>query len=629
MAHRTTRVSHLARTLFGGDADAQSDCDLLGRFVANSDQAAFAVLASRHAGMVLGVCRRALSRAGDAEDACQAVFLLLAQKAARVRWRSSVAGWLYTAARRVARNARLSAERRARREARVAVPEAIAPADTMTGRELTAMLDDELDRLPPRYRDPLVLCCLEGLTQDEAAERLNVPVETLRTRIKRGRKRLAAALTARGCDLGVALLAVAASATGAMAARLGKAIQAAGAGSPSPAASALARGVVHPLFMPIRSVVLATAVAVAVLGLGAAMNSPVPGGPPKVADQPAVETPPALVTFGAGRFTANAPIGDARYSSDGKRIVGYAGSTLYVWDANDGSLLRTMDTKISGLPEPGWPYERDRPFTAHPKEPLVAVGGIRDDKTLLQLWNFETGKLVAETASSCWGLRVLAWTPDGSRLLERTADRWNRRGQNDIGGFQPDNKSRLIVRDRELKELRRHELPRGKYGEDNSILMHPLPNGKEVLLWQSGTDPTIFDVDTGKEIRPLGYRSTALPSGLTTTPDGQTAIITCSELISLVNMSDGTIKHSLPILRGGWERPRPLFAPDGRTVYIFDFQPVAYDVATGKEKWRGMFPTIHNLAMRTCDVSPDGSTLLCMHGHRVARIDAATGTERD
>jgi RNA polymerase sigma factor (sigma-70 family) len=628
MAQRTTTVSHLARALAGGDAEVRSDRDLLARFVANGDQAAFAALAARHAGMVLGVCRRALPRPADAEDACQAVFLLLAQKAARVRWRSSVAGWLYTTARRVARNARLSAERRTRREARAAVPEAVAPVDAMTARELTAILDDELGRLPPRYRDALVLCCLEGLSQDEAAARLGVPTETLRTRLKRGRKRLSSALAARGCDLGIALLAVTASATGALAGPLGKAIRAAGAGSPSPAAAALARGAMHPLLTPIKTVMLATAVAVAALAVGAAVNPRLPAHPPKEADQPAAEKAPALATFGAGRFCANAPVGDARYSPDGKRIVGYAGATLYVWDANDGSLIRTMETKIGGLPEPGWPYERDRAFAMHPKKPLVALGGVREGKTLLQVWDFEAGKLVAETASPWRGLRVLAWTRDGTRLLERTASYPD--GEDAILYYplQP-NQSRIIVRDGDLKELRSHQLPKSKYGEDRTVLMHPLPNGKEVLHWQNGTDPTIYDLDTGKTVRPLGYKSTAVPSGLNTTPDGKTAIITCSELISLVDMSNGVILHKLPILRGGWERPRPLFSPDGRTVYIFDFQPVAYDVATGKEKWRGMFPTIHNLAMRTCDVSPDGSTLLCMHGHRVARIDTATGTERD
>src|SRR5262245_7371937 len=136
MANRTTTMSHLARALAAGDAEVRTDRDLLARFVTAGDQTAFATLAARHGNMVLGVCRRILPRAADAEDACQAVFLLLAQKAARIRWRSSVAGWLYTAARRVARNARRSAERRARREARAAVPEAGAPGDAMTGREL-------------------------------------------------------------------------------------------------------------------------------------------------------------------------------------------------------------------------------------------------------------------------------------------------------------------------------------------------------------------------------------------------------------------------------------------------------------------------------------------------------------
>src|SRR5262249_55975140 len=158
--------------------------------------------------------------------------------------------------------------------------------------------------------------------------------------------------------------------------RLGRAIRAAGAGSPSPAAIALARGAAHSLLTPIRSVLLATAVAAAALALGAALIPRVPAQPPKEAGPPAVQKPPNLATFGAGRFRADAPIGDARYSSDSKRIIGYAGSTLYVWDANDGSILRTMDTNLVGIPEPGWPYERDRAFAAHPKQPLVAVGGV-------------------------------------------------------------------------------------------------------------------------------------------------------------------------------------------------------------------------------------------------------------
>ena len=137
-----------------------NDRELLERFAAG-EQSAFAALFRRHGGMVLGVCRRTLPRLQDAEDACQATFLLLARKAAAGRWQPSVANWLYLTARRVAGNARRAAERRSRHERKAAVPEAVLPVDRMTGRELLEALDSELDRLPSAYREPLVLCYLE------------------------------------------------------------------------------------------------------------------------------------------------------------------------------------------------------------------------------------------------------------------------------------------------------------------------------------------------------------------------------------------------------------------------------------------------------------------------------------
>src|SRR3954447_25431952 len=189
-----------------------SDAELLRRFSDDNDQAAFEGLLRRHGGMVLGVCRRVLPNLQDAEDACQATFLILARKArSHNRWQASVANWLYATARKVSRNARVAAQRRARREARAAVPEVVQAVDGMSGRELLAALDEELDRLPPRYREPLVLCYLEGLTRDEAAVRLGVPVATLHTRIDRGRKRLHDALTKGGVLLGAGLLALAAT----------------------------------------------------------------------------------------------------------------------------------------------------------------------------------------------------------------------------------------------------------------------------------------------------------------------------------------------------------------------------------------------------------------------------------
>src|SRR5262249_1507177 len=148
--------------------------------------------------------------AQDAEAAGQATFPLLLRQARSQRWQPSIANWLYTTARRVAHNARLSAQRRARREGRVAVHEAVLPADAGDGCELLGVLDEELGRLPARYREPLVLCYLEGLTRDEAARRLGVPLVTLKSQLERGRKRLGEALTRRGCALGAGLLALAA-----------------------------------------------------------------------------------------------------------------------------------------------------------------------------------------------------------------------------------------------------------------------------------------------------------------------------------------------------------------------------------------------------------------------------------
>jgi RNA polymerase sigma factor (sigma-70 family) len=241
--HTAIAFEEIVRAAGGGTAGA-TDRELLRRFAEAGDQAAFAALFRRHCGLVLGVCRRALSNVQDAEDACQATFLILARKAASGRWQPSLANWLHATARRVAGNARVAAERRVRRERRASTPATVQPVDRMTGRELLDVLDEELDRLPPRYREPLVLCYLEGLTRDEAAARLGVPPATVKSRLERGRKQLGDALTKRGCVVGVGLLALAAtSPAGASSRRLAEGVLASAAGSPSAAVARLAAGV--------------------------------------------------------------------------------------------------------------------------------------------------------------------------------------------------------------------------------------------------------------------------------------------------------------------------------------------------------------------------------------------------
>jgi RNA polymerase sigma factor (sigma-70 family) len=249
------------------DWSSVNDRELLRRFVEEGNQDAFAALVHRHGDLVLGACRRALPTAQDAEDACQATFLVLVKKAGSQRWQPSVASYLYATARKVAGNARQALQRRARREGQAAVPEAVEPIDEVSGRELLAVLDEELEKLPPRYREPLVLCYLEGLTRDEVAARLGIPAATVKTQLERGRKKLGDALTRRGCGLGAGLLALAiTSPAGASSPRLVEAVLGAVSGSPPAAVAALARGsIVNTL---VNRVMVAVLVVAAVLGAG-------------------------------------------------------------------------------------------------------------------------------------------------------------------------------------------------------------------------------------------------------------------------------------------------------------------------------------------------------------------------
>ncbi len=185
-----------------------SDGQLLGRFIAARDEAAFAALVRRHGAMVLGVCRRVLHDFHAAEDAFQVTFLVLARKAASVVKRESVGCWLYGTAYRTAMEARtMSARRRARERPMSDVPPpAIVPAEAQDWRPL---LDRELSLLPDKYRAAIVQCDLEGRTRREAARLLGITEGTLSSRLARGRTLLARRLTNCGVALSGGALAVA------------------------------------------------------------------------------------------------------------------------------------------------------------------------------------------------------------------------------------------------------------------------------------------------------------------------------------------------------------------------------------------------------------------------------------
>lgn len=186
---------------------AASDRVLLGRFLAIRDEAAFAALVDRHGPAVRGVCRRMLRHPQDEDDAAQAVFVVLARNAATVRKRASLASWLHGVALRVCRKALARRARQAARP-RPPTPTATDPADEATWRDVRRVIDEALADVPDHLREPLILCYLNGLTQDEAAAQLGWPLTTFRGRLERGRERLKAALSRRGLAFSAGLLTV-------------------------------------------------------------------------------------------------------------------------------------------------------------------------------------------------------------------------------------------------------------------------------------------------------------------------------------------------------------------------------------------------------------------------------------
>jgi|SRR5579884_173456 len=181
----------------GGDV-ALTDAQLLERWVGRHDPAAFELMLWRHGPMVLNTCRRLLPRREDIEDAFQATFLVLVRKAGSIRRREGLAAWLHRVACRIACRARASISHRASREQLLAETPAAPQLETPAERELSAILDEEIELLPAHYRHALILCCLEGKSQEEAARLLNRPRGTVSSWLTRGRERLRQRLLRRG-----------------------------------------------------------------------------------------------------------------------------------------------------------------------------------------------------------------------------------------------------------------------------------------------------------------------------------------------------------------------------------------------------------------------------------------------
>jgi RNA polymerase sigma factor (sigma-70 family) len=267
-----------------GDAADMTDGQLLEAFVSRRDPAAFESLVRRHGPMVLGVCRRVLRDPHDVDDAFQASFLVLARKAASVSPRELVGSWLYGVAYTTAVRLRAANAKRRVRERQVAdMPEPEAKQEDRHD-DLHRLLDEELARLPDKYRVPVVLCDLEGRARREVAGRLKVPEGTLSSRLTTARRMLAKRLTRRGLEVSGGALAAAvwheAAAAGVPASLLSATVKAATLAAAGQAATglvsaqvaALTEGVLKSMFLSkLKAVVLALLV-VATLGGTAGLN---------------------------------------------------------------------------------------------------------------------------------------------------------------------------------------------------------------------------------------------------------------------------------------------------------------------------------------------------------------------
>jgi RNA polymerase sigma factor (sigma-70 family) len=279
-------LTHMRR-IIDERGSGPTDAELLGRYVAARDEAAFELLVWRHGAMVLRTCRRLLDRPEDAEDAFQATFLALVRRAGAIGNGEAAAGWLYRVACRTSSRLLGTKARRASRERQVdagklnELPQRNgACEEAALAAELRRVLDDELNRLPARLRDPVILCGLEGMTNAEAARQLGCPHGTLLSRLSRARERLRLRLARRGLTLSAAALTAALAQEAAAAVLpsplLGSTLKAAAlvaagqatTGVVSTQVAALTQGVVNAMSLTKLKIVLAVLAAVGLAAVG-------------------------------------------------------------------------------------------------------------------------------------------------------------------------------------------------------------------------------------------------------------------------------------------------------------------------------------------------------------------------
>jgi RNA polymerase sigma factor (sigma-70 family) len=625
-------LQHVHR-LLGNRRDAGSDDQLLDRFVRQRDEQAFSVLMSRYGPLVWGACRRIVVHEQDAEDVFQATFLLLARQASAIRKRASVGSWLFGVAHRLALRARADAARRHRHEQHAVLPAASDPSADVTWRELRAVLDEELARLPEKYRAPLLLCYFEGLTQEEAAHQLGWSKRSVKDRLMRGRNRLHRRLARRGLTLSAALtgplLSSETSAATAPAALVGATARA----SLSFAAHrtvadvvparvlALVEGGLKAMFLSRLLVatvgLLAVLVAAGSTGLllaHAALKAvPQTAAPVGEAENGPVDRwgdplpPGAVVRLGTARFRpSRLGVQGLGFLPDGKTLVSAVeGGSIQLWEARTGKLLREISTgSLSG-----------QGFALSPDGKHFAVAGFLPDEGnrppqgAIGVWDIDPGKEVRilKRTDRDGGRCSMAFTADG-KLLASLGDSGVLRIEEVATGV----------------ELLQHLFPRDILAslalspDGSTLAISSGPNTRKLYLWKW---------QAGEEPRPL-KGSDRVGQALAFSPDGKW-LAECGYSGRRVHVWDvvgGRLAQRLePTDSDPHDYTSAVFSPDGKSLFASgrrNHGGAVYRWDTATWRYGGWLDPIAGLLA----VSPDGR-LLAGSGAALRVWDLASGKE--
>jgi RNA polymerase sigma factor (sigma-70 family) len=685
-----TVVRHIRYVIGARQCWDTTDNDLVQRFAGQRDEAAFAGLLQRHGPMVLGVCRRVLRNSADADDAFQATFLVLVRKAGSIRKTASVGSWLHGVAFRVAREARMRTEKQRPGETPDVTGREPDPAAEAARRELCLILDQELARLPAKYRSPLVLHYLEGKTKEETARELGWTEGTVSGRLARARESLRKRLAGRNVSFSSGMMAAVLSeqaattpvpvglANATMQSALSLGAGALAGGAAAGASHTLAEAVLKSMLMsklkhaiPLAIVLLAATVGLAVGGQRLLPLARPPVLPPDKSDGSGVEAgeaedepkSPAL------RIPRNRIGGNfkARLSPDCKTIAAAGPGTIKFFEVATGKELATLNgDTIEWLSVEFSPDNRT----------LASWGG--EDGTV-KLWEVATGDKLATLDGHTQRVYLVAFSPDGKTLAACSRDKsiklWDvptgrerftlERQSLDLDvhavAFSPDGKTLASLRRGGItlwdvatgKEQAALKLWDGvtdkklfKGHTDGVLSMAFSPDSKTLASGSDDETIKLWEVATGKvqatlkgptaAIEQARLRGQTFPvSAVVFSPDGKTLASRCAQqgLIKLWDVATGSERATLKGQAAYKESPvgespfSGLFSPDSKTLALKSEDGTIKLWEVATGKEGATLDRSHNGGLMA--FSPDGETLLGFSGGHLTSWEVATGKDRD